>query len=137
MNISYTAIYETFLDLIAVFNFDLGWGISMGCFVELDFHKRMLLTTLGLNVVLALLRMTYTVAVIRHRESETSLLNIRGKHLEMVLLVTFLVYASASSVLFPMFSCDALDDGESYLRADYRIQCNSTKHRFSKFTRGS
>ncbi|CAM9838142.1 unnamed protein product, partial [Sphacelaria rigidula] len=46
----------------------------------------------------------------------------------MVILLTFLVYSSVSSILFQMFSCDELDDGRVYLRADYRIECDSRKH---------
>ncbi|CAN0055978.1 unnamed protein product, partial [Sphacelaria rigidula] len=46
----------------------------------------------------------------------------------MVIFLTFLVYSSVSSILFQMFSCERLDDGKNYLRADYRIDCDSPKH---------
>lgn len=45
-----------------------------------------------------------------------------------VLLLTFLVFSSVSATLFQMFACDDLEHGKRYLRADYRIECNSTKH---------
>ena len=44
-------------------------------------------------------------------------------------LLLFLVYLSASSALFRLFACDALDDGKTYLRENYRIICTDTKHR--------
>ncbi|CAN0004928.1 unnamed protein product [Ascophyllum nodosum] len=88
----------------------------------------MFLTTLAPTVVLAILAVTYIVAVTRHRGSETALRNIRHKHLSMVLLVMFLVYASVSSVLLPVFVCDDMDGSKMYLRADYRIECLSQRH---------
>ncbi|CAM9560824.1 unnamed protein product [Ascophyllum nodosum] len=48
--------------------------------------------------------------------------------MSMALWITFFVYSSASSVVFQMFSCENLNDGESYLRADYSILCSSSKH---------
>ncbi|CAM9426869.1 unnamed protein product [Sphacelaria rigidula] len=46
----------------------------------------------------------------------------------MVIFLTFLVYSSVSSILFQMFSCERLDDEKFYLRADYRIECDSPRH---------
>ncbi|CAM9320022.1 unnamed protein product [Ectocarpus sp. 12 AP-2014] len=46
----------------------------------------------------------------------------------MVLLLVFLVYSSVSSLVFQTFACDQLDGGGEYLRADYRIECDSSKH---------
>ena len=46
-----------------------------------------------------------------------------------VLLVMFLVYSSASSMIFQTFDCDFLDDGGDYLRADYTIECDGPRHR--------
>lgn len=53
-----------------------------------------------------------------------------------VLLVTFLVYSSVSASVFKMFACEYLDDGKYYLRADYRIECDSHKHRALQYYAG-
>lgn len=55
--------------------------------------------------------------------------DIDQNYLSMVLMLTFLVYSSVTSKLFQMFACDELDDGRSYLRADFRIDCNSSAHK--------
>ena len=49
--------------------------------------------------------------------------------MNVIIIIAFLVYSSASSAVFRTFSCDTLDDGNIYLRADYRIECDSSKHR--------
>lgn len=51
------------------------------------------------------------------------------KILAALLLLTFLVYSSVSSVVFQTFACETLDDDVKYLRADYRIQCTDDTHK--------
>lgn len=125
---TYPDVYQRFLNAVDVLNFDLGWVLSAGCVVNIDFHGRMLVGTLGPMAVIGLLGITYAVAVCRNRRSEAALRTVRHKHASMVLLVTFLVYSSASSMVFKMFDCDSLDDGIRYLRADYSIDCDSERH---------
>eukprot|EP00752_Nemacystus_decipiens_P006539 g5890.t1 len=60
----------------------------------------------------------------------SGLRRVKNSHISAALFLTFLVYSTVSSTLFQAFACDdELDDGGDYLRADYRIQCTSTKHR--------
>ena len=43
------------------------------------------------------------------------------------------MFTSASTLVFDTFACDnAVEDGKSYLRADYSILCESSRHRFFK-----
>ena len=127
-NVNYPYVYQRFLDSIMVLNFDLSWIPSVGCVLSLDFHGRLLLATLGPIVVLLLLGATFTFAVLVNKSSEIELRPIRHKHLSAMLLVTFYVYSSVSSIVFQTFACEGLDDGKIYLRADYRIECDSSKH---------
>ncbi|CAM9166895.1 unnamed protein product [Sphacelaria rigidula] len=121
-NVTYPDVYQELLDGLDVLNFDLSWILSTGCILDVDFHEPPI-------VCLAILGATYFFGG-RDRTgwSETTLGSFRRKHLTMVILLTFLVYSSVSSVLFQMFSCDPLDDGKNYLRADYRIDCDSSRH---------
>lgn len=127
-NVTYPDVYQRFLNSVDILNFDLGWVLSTGCMVTVDYHDRLLLSTILPIVVIIVLGGTYAVTISWHRGSEQARHNIRRKHMSIVLLVTFLVYASVSSLAFQMFDCDYLDDGKYYLRADYRISCDSTKH---------
>ncbi|CAN0406384.1 unnamed protein product, partial [Ascophyllum nodosum] len=129
-SVTFPNVYQTFLDGVNFLNFDLSWVLSVGCFLELDFHDRLLWVTIAPVVIMVLLRVTYAIAMHKHRgSSETLSRKIRQKHVLMALLVTVLVYSSVSSVVFQMFACDRLDTGKSYLRADYTIDCDSRKHR--------
>lgn len=68
------------------------------------------------------------VATWRNSRSPQALGIVRRKHTSAVFLLTFLVYSSVSSTVFRMFACESLDDGYTYLRADYTILCDSSKH---------
>lgn len=122
-------IYQRFLDGVDLLNFDLGWVWVTGCIVDVDFHDRMLISTIGPVVLIMVLWMTHKVALDRNRGSEDALRCIRQKYMSVVIFVTFLVYSSVSSVVFQMFDCEHLDDNNFYLRANYTILCDSTKHR--------
>eukprot|EP00752_Nemacystus_decipiens_P002289 g2167.t1 len=128
-DVTYPHVYQVLLDGLDVFNFDLGWILSAGCVVGVDFHDRLLLSTVGPIVALLFLGGTYAAASRLHRGDAEALQVVWNKHVSMVLLLTFFVYASVSSVLFQAFACESLDDGDNYLRADYRIRCDSSKHK--------
>ena len=50
--------------------------------------------------------------------------------IDTAMLICFLVYPGTSSNVFRTFSCQGFDDGTSYLRADYSINCATSSHRF-------
>lgn len=127
-NVTYPDVYARFLDSVDVFNLDALWIPSAGCIVDFDFHDRLLVSTIGPLIALALLAGTFSVAKRRNRGSEPALERVRHKHMSMVLLVSFLVYSSVSATIFQVFACETLSDAKSYLRADYRIECDSSKH---------
>ncbi|CAM9803211.1 unnamed protein product, partial [Laminaria digitata] len=130
-SVTYPHVYQRFLDIVNVLNFDLGWisQLSMGCLFDMGIHGRLLIATIGPVIAVMFLGLTYVVAARSRQGSVEALRLIRHKHVSMMLLLTFLVYSSVSSILFQMFACDDLEDGKKYLRADYRVECDSSKHR--------
>ena len=129
VNVTYPAVYQSFLDALDVFNFDLGWVISAGCVFDVDFHDRLLISTIGPIVALLFLGVTYVVATRVNNGVAENVQVIQNKHVSMVILLTFFVYSSVSSTLFKAFACEDLEDGRNYLRADYSIECDSSEHR--------
>lgn len=128
-NVTYPGVYQRFLNGLDVFNFDLAWIFSAGCIFDIDFHVRLLVSTVTPLIALLLLAGTYAAAVRINRGNPEALQISWNKHVSMVLLLTFLVYSSVSSVVFKTWSCERLDDDIVYLRADYRIECRSHKHK--------
>lgn len=131
-NVTYPGVYQDFLSAINIVNFDLGSVLAAGCLWSgIDFHARLLVSTIGPLVVAGFLVMTYTIAMRRQSASSdaAAVEKIRHKHQTALLLVTFLVYSSVSSMVFQTFACETLDDDIEYLRADYRIHCTDAKHK--------
>jgi hypothetical protein len=140
-------IYRKFLSWTDVFNLNLGWLLSLGCFTQIDFYQNLLIATLGPFVVAAALVATY--ATVRHRNkvqavntytsqrmvvpARTSRLEkALAKHYLVFLAMTFLIYSTVSTTVFQTFACGTIDGSAtaktSYLRADYSIQCGTAKH---------
>lgn len=85
-NAVFPYIYQRFLD------FDLSWVLSTGCIIDTDFHEKVLLSTFGQLIGLAILGTTFVTAAHRNYDSEEARGNLRRKHMSMVLLLAFLVY---------------------------------------------
>ncbi|CAM9259474.1 unnamed protein product, partial [Hapterophycus canaliculatus] len=135
-NVTYPHAYQRFLNGLKVVNLDLGWMLSAGCILNVDFHDRLLISTISPIVVLLSLAGTYTIAARRNRGKAETLQFIWNKHVSVVLFVMFVVYSSVSSVVFQTFACEGLEDRGSFLRADYRIKCDSSKHEAFKLYAG-
>lgn len=128
-HVTFPGVYQRFLNVVHLSNFDLSWLISAGCVHDIDFHGRLLITTLCPILALGMLGATYIIALDINRESSGAERIVRHKHISMALLISFLVYSSASFTIFQTFDCEVLDDGNDYLRADYSIECDTFKHR--------
>eukprot|EP00752_Nemacystus_decipiens_P008148 g7287.t1 len=137
----FPASYARFLSWIDVVNLDVGSIFSGTCVLpDVNFYQRLLLTTLaplGLAVVLML---TFSMAKRRAGIGSASVIARRAawsRHMAAGLLLTFLVFTSTSTVVFKTFACDGeAVEGESFLRADYSLSCNTTRHTWYKVYAG-
>lgn len=60
-NATYPGVYQGFLSAIDVINFVLGYMLAAGClWSDVDFHDRLLVSTLGPLVVAGFLALTFT-----------------------------------------------------------------------------
>lgn len=124
----YPEEYQNFLSSLFAVNLDIGFILSYSCFLTTSFYDRLLISTIGPVVVLAALGLTFLVARKRNANSELAIRAIKRKHLSAVLFVMFFIYSSVSYTVFRTFVCDSLDDGVSYLRADYSVTCDTRTH---------
>eukprot|EP00752_Nemacystus_decipiens_P009937 g8861.t1 len=127
-NVTFPGVYQRFLSGLEIFNFDLSWVLSAGCIVDVDFHDRLLMLTIGPMAAMLFLAATYATAARINRGHAEALQVIWNKHVSILILLTFFVYSSVSSTLFKTCACEELDDQKIYLRADYRIECDSSEH---------
>ncbi|CAM9100679.1 unnamed protein product, partial [Laminaria digitata] len=124
----YPDIYTNFVSKLNPFNLDLDFVLSYSCIVATDFYDRLLFATIAPPLVLLLLAGSYFIGKKRNDSSESALNVVRHKHQSAALYLAFLVYSPVSYKIFQAFACDELDDGGTYLRADYSISCSTPRH---------
>lgn len=133
-------LYENFLAWIGLVNFDLGFLLSTGCLVRLDFYERLLLATLLPIAVAAFLGFLWLFAKhklcaatgaddlrpslsgiacgeragqSRHddwRLHPTRLEAIRERLTLALLTFLFLIYSTVSAIVFSIFACDSMEE---------------------------
>ena len=124
----YPEEYQNFLSTLFAVNLDIGFILSYSCFVSTSFYDRLLIATIGPVAVLAVLGLTFLVARKRNANSEVAIRAVKHKHLSALLFVMFFIYSSVSFTVFLAFVCEELDDGVSYLRADYSLTCDTSRY---------
>ena len=132
VNVTFLSVYQKFLDGVDILNFDLSWVISAGCIIDTDVYDQLMFAPIGQLVCMVILAGTFVAAIHRRSVSEEAHGIVHRQHISIVLLLTFLIYSSVSSTLLKTFACYKLDDGKNYLRADYRIECDYSRHKALK-----
>ena len=121
-NVQYQHEYQQFLDGVKLLDVDLGWMRSASCVVGIDFHDRLLFATIDPIAVIMLLGIAYESTILRGNSKCPTETPFRGAPADI------LRTHQCQLTLFQTFSCEHLEDEKPYLWADYRIECDSTKH---------
>ena len=128
----YPELYQTFVSKLNLVNLDLDFVFSYSCLVTNDFYDHLLLATITPLIALVVLAGGCFLGMKRNSSSESAMRDVRHKHQAAVLFLAFLVYSPVSYRIFQTFACDELDDGETYLRADYSLSCLTARHSWYK-----
>lgn len=124
----YPELYNNFVSKLNLINFEMDFVLSYSCLFQNDFYGHLLVATIAPAVALVVLAGSYFVAKKRNSVSEVAMSMVLQKHQAAVLILAFFVYSPVSYKIFQEFACDELDDGQSYLRADYSITCETSRH---------
>eukprot|EP00752_Nemacystus_decipiens_P006743 g6060.t1 len=132
-SVNFPPFYSRFLSWIDFVNFDVGAIVSASCILpRVSFYHRLLLTTLGPLALALVLVVTFQMAKRRAGFGSTGVAVKKmawSRHMAAGLLLSFLVFTSTSTIVFKTFPCDKdAVEGESYLRADYSLSCDSNVH---------
>ena len=74
--------------------------------------------------------MSYIVSSLRcPSDNNQARSRLRKIHGAILFWISFLVYSTVSSSIFQTFACDKLDNGKSYLRSDYSLECYTVEHK--------
>ncbi|CAN0355668.1 unnamed protein product, partial [Scytosiphon promiscuus] len=128
----YPELYQTFVSKLNPVNLDLDFVFSYSCLVSNGFYDHLVFVTIAPLLALVILAGKYFFGLKRNSSSESAIREVRHKHQAVVLFVAFLVYSPVSYKILQTFGCDELDDGKTYLRADYCLSCATSRHSWYK-----
>ncbi|CAM9925055.1 unnamed protein product, partial [Laminaria digitata] len=124
----YPELYKAFVSKLTAFNLDLNFVMSYSCLVTTDFYHHLVVATIAPLVMLVMLAVSCLVAKKRNDSCKPAMRAVRRKHQSALLYFAFFIYSPVSYKIFQTFSCDELDDGSNYLRADYSLSCLTPRH---------
>jgi len=101
--------------------------VPTDCVMEINFKKELMIMTLVPLILSFLFFFAFSLySSLNIAEKD----QLRNYYYYLFLLLTFIVFSPLSTKIFQAFDCDHLDDGKSYLRADYSIDCSSSEYNF-------
>ncbi len=108
--------------------------IPMGCFTRgYDALDSMLISAIG-PIFLAALVMLWAAARLKNKTEETLRKKISRQHFSAVVMISFFMLPTACTAIFRTFFCKQFDgDENSFLIADYSVQCFTTRHNLNVF----
>ena len=104
----------------SIFQLDLPQAMPISCFANFGFSGSLVVRT---TVPLLLIVLMHVLSRWLSHFKKHQAANMCSS--ECFFLI-FLVYPGCSSAVFQTFICDRLDDGSSYLRVDYSVQCSES-----------
>jgi hypothetical protein len=130
------ALYTVFLHRLSFVNFNMMWLLPVGCYVKIGFYGKLLLSTTAPVALVALLFTPRAAARVLSRcnrklstASQQRLGIGSSNDVRMLLVFTFWIFSSVSTTVLQTFACEHFSTGESFLRADYAVQCYTHKHK--------
>ena len=128
-------VFERFLTFFDILNFNFISGISGDCVLALDFYDGLLMTTMTPILILIVLFGLQK----GFQYFDTVRYELFGEKLSyLMLLVTFMVLPSATTVSLNTFVCERLDThdppgidsgDDAFLASDYSIKCDTSEHK--------
>ena len=93
-----------------------------------DSYHHLLVATVSPSVVMVILEGSYALGGRINRSSEAARLVLLHEHQAALLCIAFFELFPVSYVISQTLACDELDDGDSYLRADYSLSDVTSCH---------
>jgi hypothetical protein len=101
--------------------------LPLGCMFSNDFYSSLLAYT-AFPLLLSAILIGYYVSLSKKTDEDS--VSTRNKVFELFLLMTFILLPSVSIKIFSTFACHDFDDGSSFLKVDYSIDCKASTHSF-------
>ncbi len=135
LNIVFPTSFFEYLNYYAIFQLNLLLIPNVSCMVNTNYYDGLLVSTISPFLFFAVIVVVIQFLVIRARrlnERNPSYKVDQAKRdvITAAFLISYFVMVNVSTQIFRVFQCEEFDDGNSYLVADYSINCNAPNRSF-------
>jgi len=126
--IQYPPPYIDFLAFVAFVELDIFRVAKMECAVSGGFLGKLIFSTcipLGVSLFLFL---GWIFSFFKFGRETRQFKIIENTLVNLFIIMTYLLYPSLCATIFSAVVCEDFDDGNSYLRADYSVNCDSSEY---------
>lgn len=129
-NIVYPISYLRYLNFYSIFQLNLLLLPNVNCIVRANYYDGLVATTLSPFFIFVALAIGIQFMVLRAKRlnernpSYTAQRSIQDT-ITVSFLISYFVLVNASTKVFQVFQCETFDNGQSFLVADYSIDCNA------------
>ena len=128
--IKFPPVYSTVISFLSgVFSLDFISFMPIGC-VFSSTHYTLLLSYTLVPLSLSIFLVCWYNKL--KKETDEKSISLRNKLFELFLALTFLLLPSVSVKIFTTFGCVDFDNGTSFLKVDFSLDCQSAEHSFYK-----
>ena len=128
--IKFPPVYSTVISFLSgVFSLDFISFMPIGC-VFSSTHYTLLLSYTLVPLSLSIFLVCWYNKL--KKEAGEKSISLRNKLFELFLALTFLLLPSVSVKIFTTFGCVDFDNGTSFLKVDFSLDCQSAVHSFYK-----
>jgi predicted outer membrane repeat protein len=135
LNIVFPNIFLAYLNYYSIFQLNLLLIPNVNCVVKANYYDELVVSTISPFVFFIIVACIIQLLVIRARrlnERNPSYTSDKATRdtITAAFLISYFVLIGVSTQVFRVFQCETFDNGESYLVADYSINCDAPNRSF-------
>ena len=133
LSLHFPDLFSEFLDYFWFVNLDFMNLFSLDCFFVQNFYYSLLVQTIAPFLLMAVVGFFLLCRLfVSYRMNPTrpsyKIEDMKQDITLSALVISFLVFASVSTIIFQTFQCDKFDFGSDRLVADYSVSCETDLH---------
>lgn len=126
--IQYSSPYSEFLSFLSFIELDLFSVARMECAVSGGYLSKLIFSTcipIGISFFLFL---GWIFSFFKFGRETRQFKIIENTLINLFIIMTYVLFPSLCATIFSSVVCEEFDDGSSYLRADYSVDCDSSEY---------
>jgi len=126
--INYPSPYIDFLSFFSFIELDLFSVAKMECAISGGFFSKLIFSTCIPIGISFFLFVGWIFSSFKFERETRQFKIIENTLINLFIIMTYVLFPSLCATIFSSFICEEFDDGSSFLRADYSVDCDSSEY---------